>query len=79
LLSPLSVLQYLTGTAAGFIGLFGYIVRTAQAKAFGWMADHYGGLYGAETGWKMVLWTIVFCAAAAIVTLAFTWKIKPKA
>jgi len=67
------------GTAAGFIGLFGYIGRTVQAKAFGWMADHYGGLYGAQAGWKIVLWTIVFCACAAILTLAFTWKIKPKA
>lgn len=67
------------GTAAGFIGLFGYIGRTAQAKTFGWMADHYGGLYGAETGWKVVLWTIVACAAAAILILAFTWKVKPKA
>ncbi len=67
------------GTAAGFIGLFGYIGRTAQAKSFGWMADHYGGIYGPQLGWQIVLWTIVVCAGVAIATLAFTWKIKPKA
>ncbi len=41
------------GTAAGFIGLFGYIGRTVQAKGFGWIADHYGQLYGKEYGWNL--------------------------
>ena len=43
------------GTAAGFIGLFGYIGRTVQAKGFGWAVDHYGSLYGMETGWNIVI------------------------
>ncbi|MDC0882399.1 MFS transporter, partial [Candidatus Marinimicrobia bacterium] len=43
------------GTAAGFIGLFGYLGRSMQAKSFGWMVDHYGGLYGIETGWNYVI------------------------
>ena len=67
------------GTAAGFIGLFGYIGRTVQAKGFGWMADHYGQLYGAETAWNLVIFAILGCTLLSIVLLAFTWNIKPKA
>ncbi len=46
------------GTAAGFIGLFGYIGRTVQAKGFGWIVHHYGGIYGTETGWNFVIYAI---------------------
>ncbi|HAL45081.1 MAG: MFS transporter [Planctomycetes bacterium GWF2_42_9] len=67
------------GTAAGFIGLFGYIGRSAQGFVFGAMADHYCKLYGTLEGWKIVLWSIVACAFIAIILLAFTWKLKPKA
>jgi OPA family glycerol-3-phosphate transporter-like MFS transporter len=67
------------GTAAGFIGLFGYIGRTAQGVVFGAMADHYCKLYGTAEGWKIVLWSIVGCAVVSIFLLAFTWKLKPKA
>ncbi|MBN2355114.1 MFS transporter [candidate division KSB1 bacterium] len=67
------------GTAAGFIGLFGYIGRTVQAKGFGWMADYFGALYGKEVGWNMVLYTILACTAISIFLLAFTWRVKPRA
>jgi OPA family glycerol-3-phosphate transporter-like MFS transporter len=67
------------GTAAGFIGLFGYIGRTAQAKGFGWMAEHYGKLYGTEAGWNLVIYAILACTAISIILLSFTWRIKPKA
>jgi OPA family glycerol-3-phosphate transporter-like MFS transporter len=67
------------GTAAGFIGLFGYLGRTIQAKGFGWMADHYGKLYGAEFGWNLVIWSILAVTLISIILLAFTWNIKPKA
>lgn len=67
------------GTAAGFIGLFGYLGRTIQAKGFGWMADHYGKLYGAEFGWNLVIWSILGVTLISIILLAFTWNIKPKA
>lgn len=67
------------GTAAGFIGLFGYIGRTAQAKCFGWMLDHFTPIYGKETAWMMVIAAILACTFAAIVLLAFTWKHKPRA
>jgi len=67
------------GTAAGFIGLFGYIGRSVQAKGFGWMVDHYGGLYGLETGWNVVIFSILAATVMGIILLAFTWNIKPRA
>ncbi len=67
------------GTAAGFIGLFGYIGRSAQAKGFGWMVDHYGEIYGLQTGWNIVIFSILASTVMGIILLAFTWKIKPRA
>lgn len=67
------------GTAAGFIGLLGYMGRTAQAKGFGWIADHYGKLYGKQFAWDIVIILILACTLISIIALAFTWKVKPKA
>lgn len=67
------------GTAAGFIGLFGYLGRTAQAKCFGWMLDHYSALWGKGAAWDLVIAAILGCTFAAVVLLAFTWKLKPRA
>ena len=67
------------GTAAGLIGLFGYLGRTAQAKGFGWMLDYFGEVWGKEEAWALVIVTIIASTLAAIVLLAFTWKLKPKA
>ena len=67
------------GTAAGFIGLFGYLGRMAQAKVFGWMLDYFSVLWGKEAAWAVVIVTIIACTFAAIVLMAFTWKLKPRA
>jgi OPA family glycerol-3-phosphate transporter-like MFS transporter len=67
------------GTAAGFIGLFGYIGRTVQAKGFGWAVDHYTALYGKDTAWDIVLYSILACAAIAALLLSLLWKLRPKA
>ncbi|MBW2700970.1 MAG: MFS transporter [Deltaproteobacteria bacterium] len=67
------------GTAAGFVGLFGYLGRSAQAKGFGWMADSIGASQGKEAAWNAVLWAILAAAGMSIILLAFTWKIKPRA
>lgn len=67
------------GTAAGFIGLFGYLGRTVQAKGFGWMAEHFGKLYDKNFAWEMIILCILACTVLSIIILAFTWKIKPKA
>jgi OPA family glycerol-3-phosphate transporter-like MFS transporter len=66
------------GTAAGFVGLLGYIGRTIQAKGFGWMADYFGDLYGNQTSWDIIILSILGCTLISIFLLAFTWKIKPK-
>ena len=67
------------GTAAGFIGLFGYIGRTVQAKGSGMMITHYKEVYGLDTAWKIVLYSILGCSFMAMALLAFTWKMKPRA
>ena len=67
------------GTAAGFIGLFGYLGRTAQAKSFGWMVHHFGELYGLDFGWNLVIFSILGCTVMAILLLGFTWNVRPKA
>jgi OPA family glycerol-3-phosphate transporter-like MFS transporter len=66
------------GTAAGFIGLFGYIGRTAQAKGFGWILHHYEPVYGKEIAWQIVLVAILACTLLALVLLAFTWNARPR-
>jgi MFS transporter, OPA family, glycerol-3-phosphate transporter len=67
------------GTAAGFIGLVGYLGKAAQAKGFGWMLKHLEPKYGSSTSWSIVIATILLCTVLGVVLLAFTWRIKPKA
>lgn len=67
------------GTAAGFIGLFGYLGRMVQAKGFGWMLDHLQAIYGIESAWAAVLYTILGCTVIATLLMAITWNLKPKA
>ncbi len=58
------------GTAAGFIGLWGYMVRTVQGKVLGTVAETHG--------WDMSLNLISLSALMAIFLLCFTVKIKPR-
>ncbi len=58
------------GTAAGFIGLFGYIGRTVQGKGLGWIAQHYS--------WDLALQTILASTLVGIVLLAFTIRLRPR-
>ena len=67
------------GCAAGFIGMFGYIGRTVQAKGFGWMVDYFKDIYSLETAWLIVMYSILGCALIAIVLMALMWRLKPKA
>ena len=57
------------GTAAGFIGLFGYLGRTVQGKGIGVIAQHWG--------WNAALWAILIATFLGIVLLSFTWRLKP--
>jgi OPA family glycerol-3-phosphate transporter-like MFS transporter len=59
------------GTAAGFVGFFGYVGRVIQGKGLGWVAQHYG--------WDAGLVAVLGCTLCAMVLLAFTWNVKPRA
>jgi OPA family glycerol-3-phosphate transporter-like MFS transporter len=67
------------GTAAGFIGLFGYIGRMVQVKGFGRVVDHYTATHGEAYAWNVVLYTTLICAAIAAVLLALMWRTRPRA
>ncbi len=58
------------GTAAGFIGLFGYIGRMVQGKGLGWLAEHYS--------WDVAIYSILAATFIGIILLAFTVKLKPR-
>ena len=58
------------GTAAGFVGFFGYVGRVIQGKGLGWLAQHYG--------WDPALWAVLGCTAIGIILLAFLWNVRPR-
>jgi OPA family glycerol-3-phosphate transporter-like MFS transporter len=57
------------GTAAGFIGLFGYLGRMVEGKGIGVLAERYG--------WTTALHAVVAATVLGIVLLSFTWKLTP--
>jgi len=59
------------GTTAGFIGLFGYLGRTAQGKGIGTVAERYG--------WNAAFYGILVSTFLGILLLSLTWKLKPGA
>lgn len=58
------------GTAAGFVGFFGYVGRVIQGKGMGWVAQHYS--------WDAALWCVVGCTVTGIILLAFLWNVRPR-
>ena len=58
------------GTAAGFVGFFGYIGRVIQGKGLGWIAQHYG--------WDAGFYAVIGCTAAGMILLAFLWNVRPR-
>jgi OPA family glycerol-3-phosphate transporter-like MFS transporter len=66
------------GAAAGFIGLFGYIGRTVQAKGFGGLLKHQQAVVGIEKAWSYVIFLILFCAFMALLLLGVTWWIRSR-
>ncbi len=67
------------GTAAGFIGLFGYLGKMVQSSGIGWTVDEYTKSRGAEGAWSIVLSAILISAGISTVLLAATWKLRPRA
>jgi OPA family glycerol-3-phosphate transporter-like MFS transporter len=58
------------GTAAGFVGFFGYLGRVIQAEGLGRIAKYYG--------WTPALWAVLGCTVVGIILLAFTWNVRPR-
>lgn len=65
------------GTAAGFIGLFGYIGRTVMSQSFGSMLDYFKKIYSDQVAWNAIIWAILASTLIAGILLAFTWKLRP--
>ncbi|MBN2217767.1 MAG: MFS transporter [Pirellulales bacterium] len=66
------------GTAAGFIGMFGYLGRTTLGAGVGWIVDFFGRRFGLETGWNVAIGAVILCTLIAIGLLSFTWRVRPK-
>ena len=58
------------GTAAGFVGFFGYLGRVFQAAGLGLISHHYG--------WDAVLFSIIICTVVGIFLLALLWNVQPR-
>lgn len=67
------------GTAAGFIGLLGYLGRTAHTKGFGAMLKHFKEVYDVPTAWNYVIAATLGSTVIAFALLLATWKVKPRA
>lgn len=57
-------------TAAGFVGLFGYVGRVVQGKGLGWIAQHYG--------WDPAIVAVLVCTGVGMLLLALTWNVRPR-
>ena len=58
------------GTAAGLIGLFGYLGRVVEGKGIGVLAERYG--------WSTALDAILAATFMAIVLLSLSWRLSPR-
>ncbi|PJZ69377.1 MFS transporter [Leptospira perolatii] len=61
------------GTAAGFIGLFGYLGRTALSQIVGKLSSL------ATFQWEFLIYLMLASGMIAILLLSITWNWKPKA
>jgi OPA family glycerol-3-phosphate transporter-like MFS transporter len=67
------------GTAAGFIGLFGYLGKIFELKWIGRFVGGYSEAHGADAAWITVLYATIGCAIVATMLLGVMWKLKPRA
>jgi MFS transporter, OPA family, glycerol-3-phosphate transporter len=67
------------GTAAGFIGLLGYIGKMVEAKAIGRFIDQNTESLGPAKAWAIANFAILASAVVAMLLLALMWKLKPRA
>jgi MFS transporter, OPA family, glycerol-3-phosphate transporter len=57
------------GTAAGFVGLFGYLGRTVEGKGIGTLVERYG--------WNTAIGAIAAASFLGVVLLSLTWRLSP--
>jgi OPA family glycerol-3-phosphate transporter-like MFS transporter len=57
------------GTAAGFVGLFGYLGRVVEGKGIGTLVERYG--------WNVALYAIMAATLLGVMLLSLTWKLSP--
>ena len=67
------------GAAAGFIGLWGYVGRSAMELGFGRIVDVYSVSHGKVYAWNVVIALTLAAGVIATVLLSFTWKMRPRA
>jgi OPA family glycerol-3-phosphate transporter-like MFS transporter len=58
------------GTAAGLIGMFGYLGRVVEGKGIGTLVERYG--------WNTALYAILASTFCAIVLLSLSWRLSPR-
>ena len=58
------------GTAAGLIGLFGYVGRVVEGKGIGVLAERYG--------WNAALDAVLAATFLSIVLLSLSWRLSPR-
>lgn len=66
------------GTAAGFIGMFGYAGRVLEGKGFGWFMDTYTPTLGEALAWQIVIGSIIASGVISMALLAVTWNVRPR-
>ncbi len=57
-------------TAGGFIAFFGYMGRTVEGQAIGWIAQHYD--------WNLSFECVIVCVLAGFLLLCCTWNARPR-
>jgi OPA family glycerol-3-phosphate transporter-like MFS transporter len=57
------------GTAAGFIGLFGYLGRTVQGYGLGYLAEHYS--------WNAALSAVLVVIGLELLMTVILWRARP--
>lgn len=67
------------GTAAGFIGMFGYLGRATLGQGIGSMLEQYRLEGQLEAGWTVALGAVLASTLIAIALLSLTWRIRPRA
>ncbi len=58
------------GTAAGFVGFFGYVGRVVQGKGLGSIAQNHG--------WDAGLWAVLICTIIGMLLLCLLWNVRPR-